>query len=544
MDTYTSKLHTIGIILLEPFKTAKAQHSMKCAVCNHIWTATPISKLQAHKKYGVNGCPECNKAKKNQQYNDIRQNNIQTLRDKNIEIVTPGYDGRHGSTFRVQFKNTICGHVFESTPDYVLCGNTECTVCGENKRVELTIHRNQTARIKSERERGEWHTYKTLVHNLTHRTYNANKHILNPNDQPLGRAGTKGAHHIDHKLSVKTCFEHNVPPHEVARIENLRVVPWEENISKKNKIEFFPAHLVKYIPKERILKKDFQKRVGSVVFNDHSKFETAYDFEGTTYDVFFPSANLFVHLCSHTAVESAVGKTHVKHLTDHAQSLGHRCIVVFEDEWLTNSELIKRKIHHQVHKSNRSEKIGARQCTVQPITSTETDLFLNQHHVQGQDNASVRYGLFFGEQLVAVATFVAKRYIFGFKRSELREFELSRLATDTNIKVPGAASKLLTHFIREQKPDRILSYADRRWSNGDVYERLGFRLAATSKENYWYIVDGERKHRWNYRKSELASKLDNFDPALKEYQNMLNNGYDRIWDAGTLRYEMDLINVN
>ena len=57
--------------------------------------------------------------------------------------------------------------------------------------------------------------------------------------------------------------------------------------------------------------------------------------------------------------------------------------------------------------------------------------------------------------------------------------------------------------------------------------------------NYYYIINGIRKHRYNYRKNILKDKLDTFDSSLTEYQNMINNGYDRIWDCGNLKYEYD-----
>jgi len=35
----------------------------------------------------------------------------------------------------------------------------------------------------------------------------------------------------------------------------------------------------------------------------------------------------------------------------------------------------------------------------------------------------------------------------------------------------------------------------------------------------------------------MAKKLANFNPNLSEWENMKNNGYDRIWDCGHLKYE-------
>jgi len=42
------------------------------------------------------------------------------------------------------------------------------------------------------------------------------------------------------------------------------------------------------------------------------------------------------------------------------------------------------------------------------------------------------------------------------------------------------------------------------------------------------------EHRSNYQKHKLKKILKIFDEHLTEYQNMVNNGYLRVFDAGNL----------
>jgi len=42
-------------------------------------------------------------------------------------------------------------------------------------------------------------------------------------------------------------------------------------------------------------------------------------------------------------------------------------------------------------------------------------------------------------------------------------------------------------------------------------------------------------HRYNFTKSRIVQQGG--DPNLSEIQNMVNMGYDRVWDCGTLKYE-------
>ena len=50
-----------------------------------------------------------------------------------------------------------------------------------------------------------------------------------------GKSGIDGAHQLDHIIPIKYGFENNIPAEEIAHISNLRMITWEENISKGSK---------------------------------------------------------------------------------------------------------------------------------------------------------------------------------------------------------------------------------------------------------------------------------------------------------------------
>lgn len=68
-----------------------------------------------------------------------------------------------------------------------------------------------------------------------------------------------------------------------------------------------------------------------------------------------------------------------------------------------------------------------------------------------------------------------------------------------------------------------------RYSIGNLYTSIGFKFIGETKPNYWYFRIGEidRLHRFNFRKDQLPRKLEFFDENLTEWENMVNNGYDR-----------------
>ena len=117
-----------------------------------------------------------------------------------------------------------------------------------------------------------------------------------------------------------------------------------------------------------------------------------------------------------------------------------------------------------------------------------------------------------------------------------------RFSTSKNI--VGGASKLLAYFIKVYKPIKIISYADRRWSTGNLYEKLGFTFISNTSPNYYYINIGNgsdiRHHRYGFAKHTLQEKLPIFNDSLSEWKNMQVNGWDRIWDCGSIKYQLIL----
>ena len=93
----------------------------------------------------------------------------------------------------------------------------------------------------------------------------------------------------------------------------------------------------------------------------------------------------------------------------------------------------------------------------------------------------LRLGLYFNNELIALMMFGKPCF------TSNAEWEMLRFCVELGHHVPGAAGKLLKHFERKHSPKSLVSYADRRWSRGKLYEALEFKLDHISKPNYWYF---------------------------------------------------------
>lgn len=259
---------------------------------------------------------------------------------------------------------------------------------------------------------------------------------------------------------------------------------------------------------------------------------------GKELDIYIPNNNLAIEfngLYYHSELTGNKDKNYHLNKTNECEKLGIRLIHIFEDEWRSKKEIVKSRLRHIL--GGCTSKIFARKCKVKILDSAESNIFLDKNHLQGKDNSAIRLGLFYNNELISVMTFGKLRKALG-QCSKSGKYEMYRYCSALNISAIGGANKLFSYFIKNYTPLSVISYADKRWSNGDLYEKIDFKFLSTSTPSYFYTKDHYKKyHRFNFRKSELSKKLSIFNPCLSEWENMKLNGYDRIWDCGNFKYE-------
>lgn len=171
---------------------------------------------------------------------------------------------------------------------------------------------------------------------------------------------------------------------------------------------------------------------------------------------------------------------------------GIPCVMLWEDIWITEKEIVKSRIRALL---GISQRIPGRMTKARRIDKPTSAAFLNQNHLQHAVSSKLRYGLFLpnryfrilkadnqfdtsdSEILVAVATFSHPR-IFERNGKPFRSYELIRFANLLDTTVVGGFDKLLNEFIKDCRPDDIMTYADLEWSDGASYKRLGFEAVS------------------------------------------------------------------
>ena len=219
--------------------------------------------------------------------------------------------------------------------------------------------------------------------------------------------------------------------------------------------------------------------------------------------------------------------------TELCEQQGIQLIHIYEDDWLYKQDIIKSMILNKLNQT--SNKIYARKTIIKEITDNKlVREFLDKNHIQGFVGSKVKLGLFYDDELVSLMTFGNRRVAMGKKSTNEGEFELLRFCNKLNTNIIGGASKLFKYFIDNYKPEEITTYADRSFSQGKLYETLGFKLQGKTQPNYYYIIDGIKKHRFNFRKDILIKQ--GFDSNKTEHEIMLERKIFRIYDSGNLKY--------
>jgi hypothetical protein len=252
-------------------------------------------------------------------------------------------------------------------------------------------------------------------------------------------------------------------------------------------------------------------------------------------DIYIPEKNLAIEL-NGVYWHNELFNNEVYHLdkTTQCNNLGIHLIHIFEDEWINKSNIVKSIIKNNLGLT--TSKIFARKCKIKEVPNNITKLFLENNHIQGNVNSKIRLGLYFEGELVSLMTFSKGRVIMGGKENE---WELTRFCNKIDTNVIGGANKLFQQFLKLYNPNKVISYSDVRLFKGEMYEKLGFKKIHQSKPSYWYVINGLRYYRFNFRKSILVKQ--GFDPNKTEKEIMFERKIYRIYDCGNIRWEFNKV---
>lgn len=250
--------------------------------------------------------------------------------------------------------------------------------------------------------------------------------------------------------------------------------------------------------------------------------------DGKELDIYIPSKNLAIEYNGLYWHSDACGKDVNYHLnkTEECERQGIQLIHIFEDEWIYKQEIVKSYLNHFL---GVTKLVGdANEHIIKKVKSEIAEAFLEQNHIQGGCRADYSYGLYCDGVLLSLMSFG--------KISENDTYELLRFCSKLNTNAVEAPGKLLKAFLRDLNPSEVISYADKRWSQGNLYKQLGFEHIGNTSPNYFYVFGDKRENKNKYAKRILIK--EGYDTNKTEKQIMLDIGIYRIYDCGSMLFKL------
>jgi hypothetical protein len=211
-------------------------------------------------------------------------------------------------------------------------------------------------------------------------------------------------------------------------------------------------------------------------------------------------------------------------------------VQLWEDIWLTKRSQVLSRINSFL---GLNKSYHGRKAKIASLNLKQASAFLNDNHLQGYIKAKYHYGLMDNDKLIAVASFSEARPMKS-KGENYLSAELVRFASVDGLTIVGGLSKLIKHFLKQVKLNDLMSYADRDWSLGKGYDKLGFQLSQITSPAFLYVDEENLTRYFPHRLPKEI--LDEF-----EAQNVLNlddflvsNGYFKLFNTGNLKYHLYL----
>lgn len=537
--------------------------------CNHEWSETRLYPLKEKIKKGTVGCPSCS--------NYVSKFSITDLNKRIKEITNDDYEVQNDYITvndKCHVKHLKCGNIFKTYIGAMIYSNKGLCPCTK-----------QQSRSQAEDEIIEFiksfYNGKLVLNSRS---------IIKPYELDIyledinlaieynglywhSKATISDIESNVHQYKTQLCLEKGI------RLVQIFDIDWNDN-KKKEKIKkvlnLLIANPNMYINNDLrwgipLTEKEYNINEAKKVFlynsricsekehnnftytcgtytrkidiltNEINKLNKEYKrnvaFKNEMFDFYFHNEKVLIKILNphvHNLNNGYRGNEFLK-IKNSLEELDYKVLFIYQSE-LSKTDIIVSKIKHNLN-INHGNKIYARKCEVREIDSSLKNKFLEKNHIQGKDFSTIKLGLFFNNELMSVMTFCKPRISLGHKTNSVYDYELSRFASDINVTVVGGFSKMLSYFKKNYEWENIITYADKRFSQGNLYEKNNFTSQTDSKPSYNYINLNKNsytlEYRFKYRKQELKKFFPhNFDDSKSERQIMIENGFTQVFNLG------------
>jgi hypothetical protein len=243
------------------------------------------------------------------------------------------------------------------------------------------------------------------------------------------------------------------------------------------------------------------------------------------------NSRVYVNLVPLNATFTAEQLTSLQSLYQNKQLM---LVHLWEDVWCTRRYQVLGRLDSFC---GLNESLHGRKAKISEIEAVDAKNFLHLHHLQGFIKTKYNLGLYFGSELTAVACFAQSRPMPS-KGKHYRSAELVRFATRTGFTIVGGLGRLIARFLKDVEVNDLMTYADRDWSLGKGYDKLGFDSSGATPSVQFYF---DSKTATRYTEHRLPKNIK----VAFEAQNILNldefladKGIFKVFNTGNLKYHL------
>ena len=527
--------------LIGPYNGMAVKALHKCKICGNKWEVLPRNLI-----YRLQGCPECRRQPVKplsyfrKKLKEVHGNLIMCVVERNLPGVKP--------QLKVTATCSTCGHTWHPGYHNLVRGST-CPECAKTVRPRRSI---EEFVYQSKELFGDRFDYSKVDFTTSHDEITLTCshhgdflirgyiHLLSPNggckacylqerteqnrEVFLKAAEKFGARFTYHKVDYKqvhakvtiNCLKHG----------EFKVRPYWHLESDQGGCPGCVAEQNKLLisqPHQRIIDLLVSK---NIPYFDNNREQL----DGKELDIWLPRHRLGIEINGiywHSSKFKNSTEHYAKALLCKERDI--KLLQFWDFEINGKSKIVASIIRAHVGKS---KVVYARKLEVTKLDPMTARKWFQDNHLQGAVNSTYVYGLVDLESHKVLCAMS-----FGKPRFSKHEWEMLRFANHLGYTVVGGASRLLAAFVRDYSPKEVVSYADLRYSQGNMYKQLGFEFSHRSAPNYFYMGKGKRLSRYVAQKHRLPTLLgDTFDPSKTETENMEANGFFKVFDAGNLVY--------
>ena len=181
-----------------------------------------------------------------------------------------------------------------------------------------------------------------------------------------------------------------------------------------------------------------------------------------------------------------------------------KLVHIWEHDWINKQEIVKSMISEHF---NRGMIVG--RGTITKIKNSDCKNFVNGNHIQKFVASTINYGFFSNNKLLGVASFQNKN----------DHWEIIQICLKNGVLSNNIVKDIWEYFIKENNPDKVITYCSRDYSIDNIYKNLGFKLEKITRPTYIYA---NRRH-------------DTMSPN-KNDEIMRKRGYFKCYNSGNYEF--------